>query len=138
MDMNNEEHKGITLLKKGHKGLLHIVFSRIGLILLLLVLQVLLVGVAFYKFGEYLPWFYALVLVLGGVMVLYLLNNRMDPSVKVTWLIVFMLMPIVGVLLFWYTQSNLGHRALRERVDNILAVTRENLTQDPETAERLT
>ena len=136
--MNNEEHKGITLLKKGHKGLLHIVFSRIGLILLLLVLQVLLVGVAFYKFGEYLPWFYALVLVLGRVMVLYLLNNRMDPSVKVTWLIVFMLLPIVGVLLFWYTQSNLGHRALRERVDNILAVTRENLTQDPETAERLT
>ena len=62
--MNNEEHKGITLLKKGHKGLLHIVFSRIGLILLLLVLHVLLLGVAFYKFCEYLPWFYALVLVL--------------------------------------------------------------------------
>ena len=30
-----EENKGIALLKKGQKGILHAIFSRFGLILLL-------------------------------------------------------------------------------------------------------
>ena len=38
----NSENKGILLLKKGQKGILHAVFGRFGLILLLLLLQVFL------------------------------------------------------------------------------------------------
>ena len=41
------KNKGITLLKKGQKGMIHAVFSRFGLVLLLLVVQALLLIGAF-------------------------------------------------------------------------------------------
>ena len=34
--MDNEQSKGLTLLEKGQKGVIHAIFSRMGLILLLL------------------------------------------------------------------------------------------------------
>lgn len=36
------KNKGLTLLKKGQKGIIHAIFSRFGLMLLLLVIQILL------------------------------------------------------------------------------------------------
>ena len=39
---DNLDDNGLNLLKKGHKGLLRLVFSRLGLVAVLLILQVLL------------------------------------------------------------------------------------------------
>ena len=89
----NSENKGILLLQKGQKGLIHAVFSRLGLILLLFAVQVLLLLSIFQWFEEFLPH------ILGGtalfivIMVLQLLNNQMNPEAKITWLIVIMLLP---------------------------------------------
>ena len=105
------KRKGITLLKKGQKGIVHALFSRFGLILLLFLVQVLILFSIFQWFEEFLPH------ILGGtalftfVMVIYLLNSRMNPTAKITWLIVIALLPVFGVLLLLYTQSNVGNRA---------------------------
>ena len=56
--MEEELNKGLTLLKKGQKGLVHAVFSRMGLILLLLVLHLLLLFSAFRWFANFLPHIY--------------------------------------------------------------------------------
>ena len=82
--MEEELNKGLTLLKKGQKGLVHAVFSRMGLILLLLVLHVLLLFSAFRWFGNFLPHIYGGTVLFNVVMVLYLLNCRIDPSAKIT------------------------------------------------------
>ena len=49
------EDGGIRLLKKGQKGLVHVIFSRFGLVLLLLVLQVGVLFSILRWFGELLP-----------------------------------------------------------------------------------
>ena len=49
------ESKGLSLLKKGQKGIVHMVFSRLGLIVLLLAIQVLLLFSIFQWFEEFLP-----------------------------------------------------------------------------------
>lgn len=109
----NYKNKGLLLLKKGQKGIVHALFSRFGLILLLLAVQVLILFGIFQWFEEFLPH------VLGGTalfslfMVIYLLNSSINPTAKITWLIVIMLLPVFGVLLFLYTQSDIGHRALK-------------------------
>lgn len=71
------------------------------------------------------------------VMVVYLLNSPMNPTAKITWLIVIMLLPVFGVLLYIYTQSDIGHRALKRRINEIIADTKENLRQDEEVLARL-
>ncbi len=126
----NEQGGGLRLLKKGQKGMMYALFSRMGVMLALLVLQALMLFGLFQWFKDFLPH------VLGGtvlftvVMVLYLINSRLDPTAKITWLIVIMMVPVFGVLLFWYTQSETGHRAEKKRVEDILEATKEMLPQD--------
>ena len=64
-------------------------------------------------FGEFLPhiWGRTVLFILG--MIIYLLNSRLNPTAKITRLIVIMLLPVFGVLLFLYTQSDIGHRVLK-------------------------
>ena len=51
----NYKNKGLLLLKKGQKGIVHALFSRFGLILLLLAVQVLILFGIFQWFEEFLP-----------------------------------------------------------------------------------
>ena len=53
-------------------------------------------------------------------MVIYLINANMNPSAKITWLILIMLFPLLGAAFLWYTKSNIGHRALKKRVEDVI------------------
>ena len=121
---------GISLVKKGKKGILSLVFSRLGLILLLLLLQVALMIAAFCWFEEFLPHIYGAAIAFSAGMVLYLLNSRIDPTAKITWLVVIMLLPVFGALLFLYTQRDIGHRALKAKAAQRVEETRNALIQD--------
>lgn len=118
------KNKGLLLLKKGQKGMIHAVFSRFGLILLLLILQVLFLFSIFQWFEEFLPHIFGGAVVLTFIMVIYLLNSKMNPTAKITWLIVIMLLPVFGVLLFLYTQSDIGHRILKARINYIITASK--------------
>lgn len=130
--------KGLNLLKKGQKGLAHAVFSRFGLILLMLAAQVLILFSIFQWFEEFLPHIFGGTLLFTAVMVVYLLNSKNDPTIKITWLIVIMLLPVFGVLLYSYTQSDLGHRVLKEWVRKTIADTKDCIPQQEETMKRFT
>ena len=101
--MNEESNQGLQLLRKGQKGLIHLIFSRLGLILLLLAFHLFLMFGAFRWFGKFLPHIYGGTILFTASMVLYLLNSRMDATAKLTWLIVILLLPVFGALLFCYT-----------------------------------
>lgn len=131
------KNKGLSLLKKGQKGIIHAVFSRFGLILLLLVWQVLILFSVFQWFEEFLPHIFGGTVLFTFIMVIYLLNGPINPTAKLTWLIVIMLLPVFGVLLFLYTQSDIGHRALKARIDQIITSTKESIPQHNDVMERL-
>lgn len=125
----HKDENGLSLLEKGKESLIHFIFSRMGLVLVLLIIQVFFLLGIFQWFEEFLPH------ILGGTalftvgMVLYLLNSRLDPSAKITWLVVIMLLPVFGALLFWYTQSDIGHRALKFRLNQLIVQTKESIAQ---------
>lgn len=76
-------------------------------------------------------------MLLTFVMVVYLLNSTMDPTAKITWLIAIMPLPVFGVLLYIYTQSDIGHRALKKRVSEIIINTKDRIHQEEEVMKRL-
>ncbi len=131
------KNKGLTLLKKGQSGIIHAVFSRFGLILLMLVAQVLILFSIFQWFQAMIPHIFGGTVVLTSVIVVYLLNNRINPTAKITWLIVILILPVFGVLLFLYTQSDLGHRVLKEWANKMVSDTRTGIRQDERVMERL-
>ena len=108
MNQNDLKSTGLRLLRKWQKGLVHALFSRLGLFLVLLVMEVLLVLSAFRWFAGLLPHFIGGAALFSAVMVLYLLNTRMDATAKITWLVIIMSAPGAGALLFWLVRSDLG------------------------------
>lgn len=131
------KNKGLTLLKKGQSGIIHAVFSRFGLILLMLIAQVLILFSIFQWFRGVIPHIFGGTVILTSVIVVYLLNNRLNPTAKITWLIVILLLPVFGVLLFVYTQSDLGHRVLKDWTNKVITDTKACIRQDEDVTARL-
>ncbi len=138
MQAEDYKNKGLNLLKKGQKGIVHAIFSRFGLILLLLIVQVFILFNIFQRFKEFLPHIFGGAVLFTFVMVICLLNSRINPTAKITWLIAIMLLPVFGVLVFVYTQSDIGHRALKKRVNDIISNTKGCLPQPEEAMEKFT
>ena len=99
---NKEVHmeKSRDLLKRGKKGLLHLVFSRTGIMALLVLLQLGLMLLFALRFEDYLVHYYGLFLLISLVTVVYLLNSDTDPNAKITWLLMITLVPAAGILLY--------------------------------------
>lgn len=121
------------LKKKGKKGLLRLLFSRTGLVALILLANV---GLAVYLAGSFGQYYFTAASVLSVVMTLVLLSSRSNAMVKVTWLVLFLVMPVFGTMLYLYTRSDLGHRALQRRVDEVLQ-DRRPVGEQPDARQRL-
>ena len=131
------EDGSIRLLRKGQKGLIHAIFSRFGLVLVLLVLQFGALFSLMRWFSNLLPHYLGGTLLVTAAMMVYLLNQDMDNSVRITWLVVTALAPVLGVPLFWYTKADIGHRVLRKRLMELEGQTRAQLPQDERAVRRL-
>lgn len=118
------EDGGIRLLRKGQKGLIHAIFSRFGLVLVLLVLQFGALFSLMRWFSNLLPHYLGGTLLVTAAMMVYLLNQDMNNSVRIPWLVVTALAPVLGVLLFCYTKEDVGHRMLKKRLLELEGQTR--------------
>ena len=128
---------GLRLLKKGRRGLWRAVFSRAGMITLFLLLQLGLLVAVFRYLRDFIPHYYSFSLLFTGAMGLFLINSPRESNAKLTWMLVILLLPVFGGLLYLYTQSELGHRILRDRYAAITRKTRDILPQSVDTLLRL-
>ena len=124
---DREEGKGMRLLRKGKRGLIQAIFSRLGLIVLLFLLQLALLLGLFSAAAEFLPHFFGGAIVFNAIIVIYLLNSEGDPTAKLTWLVFFSVAPVFGALFYLYTKSDIGHRLLRERTTQLIREGRSDL-----------
>lgn len=132
-----KENVGMRLLHKGKKGILYTVFSRIGIMVLLMLLQFCAMFAVMVRFQKLLPY------AAGGrgifivVMVIYLLNSQMDSTAKITWLVLVMIAPVFAAPLFWFTQKELGHRVEKARLEELIRETKTSIIQDKKTLQRV-
>ena len=124
-----EKHRIVRLAKPVRKGLLHLVFSRFLIFILLMALQVSIFG-ALYGWLSHLSRYTVVAqMIFTTVAVVYLFNNGMDTSAKLTWMLLIALFPLPGAALLAFTQLNLGHRRLKQRVDSRISESRTALPQ---------
>lgn len=123
---------GIQLLKRGKKGLLSILFSRTGIVILLLVLQVALITLWIGSLREYMPHYMVFMGILDAFMAILVINSPMDSTAKITWLVIISILPVFGALFFLYCWTNLGHRKLKQRVEDLTEKEKDLIIQDPD------
>ena len=131
--------RGLRLLKKGQKGLARVIFSRTGFITLLLFLNIFLFASFHLWLRDLIPPGLMQVISFSFIvgMVIYLLNSDMDPTSKITWLILMAVVPTVGAPLYFYVQADWGHRNMKRLVAMMMKKTKSALPQRSSTLERL-
>ena len=124
-----EEEKIVSLAKPVRKGILRLIFSRFFVIALLFVLQIAILVMAYLKFTKELPMLLNIQWVFTLVMIIYLFNNSMDSSAKLTWMLIISLLPLPGAAMLLWTQLNVGHRMETKFVKTQIENTRTALSQ---------
>ena len=126
-----EQENVVKLLSKKKRGLLQkVFFSRLTIIVVLILLQIVLSLGIFFWFRQYLTHYELLQGIFTFAMVLYLFNSPMDSSAKLTWLMVLAVVPYIGAFFLWYSQTNLGHRTIHDRSAELIRRTKNTLPQD--------
>lgn len=111
------------------KGLLHLVFSRFSIIALLILLQVVLYIAVYGWLSTWLPFFSAFLVIFTFIMIIYLFNNNMDFSAKLTWMFVISVFHVPGALFLLFTQMNVGYRKIARRENSLIRQTHTAIEQ---------
>ena len=117
-----DEHE-IRLLQNGKRGVLAIVFGRATIVALLVLLEFALIILAAHSLGEYSSAFYLLSRLLSVGVIFYLINTSGNPTQKITWIVLIFAVPAVGLTLYLLVRLDLGHRAIKSRLQTIIAET---------------
>lgn len=131
------KNAGLHLIEKGKRSILRVVFSRFWIMSILIVLQFIVLFVAVFQYSEYRQHYDIVKNIFVAFMVLYVLNNEMNSNAKITWLILVMLFPVFGALLFWFTQLEIGHRMQKARLEYLISTTKTSIQQDKEVLQKV-
>lgn len=127
---NSYKENGVLLLEKGKKGALYMVFGRFGIVLIALLVQFLLLFSAFRFLSHYIHLLFGGVVIFDVMSVLFLLNTEDNPSVKITWLMLFTVIPALGIFLYIYVKLDIGHRAVKARLMHLQKHTEKFVKDD--------
>ena len=77
------EDNVMTLLKKGEKGLKSIIFSRMIIIIILFIINLLILLSIFGWFSNFIPHIFGTTVVFTVIMIIYLINRLEDFSSRI-------------------------------------------------------
>ena len=131
------EEAGIRLAKPRKKGILSLIFSRFFLIVLAILVELAVMILPVILLGDFLRHFYLGLAIFTLIMMIYLFNSRMDSTAKLTWMLIISVLQVAGALMLLFTQTNTGHRLIRDRSEQMIRESMDAIPQDPQVTARL-
>ena len=107
-----------------------ILFHRIAIIGTFIVLQVFLYVLLILKFSEYMLYFNWLCIGISIAAVLWIVNDRSNPGYKLGWIIIVLIAPVVGGLLYLLLGGNRLSRRNQRRLRVMQYKMDQSLGQD--------
>ena len=95
-------------------GIKRLVFVGIAIIL-----QVAMILLVYFRFAEQAEWFAIGTRVLGALLVLFIYNDEQPSASKMTWIILIMALPIMGVALYLLIGLNSHTFKMRKRYEQV-------------------
>lgn len=135
--MEFREVREMKPVKKAKKGLLNIVFSRIFVVAVLLVLQLIIFGATVTFLRDYATYVYAIFLLLEIISVIYIINSKSNSAFKISWILLIMALPILGVAFYVFVKLQPETAFLEKRLAELCKHTKPYMLQDKETLEAL-
>lgn len=119
------------------KKTLRILLGHTGFCAMLIALQVMILIVVILQFQQYFVYFYALCIILSVLVVMVILNSRLNPAYKIAWIIPIMLFPIFGGLFYLLFGSDQTRKKFLNEMLPILKKMNHNLTQDSQIIQKI-
>ncbi len=136
--MTNNSENELSLLDKGKNKFFSLIFSRLGLIIILLAFQLALMFCGYLFLRQYTPLLYSFNLLLAAFISVVIINSgTIDPTSKITWLAVISIFPVFGALFFIYNKYNTIFRWAKKKNTDIVAKTQNLLPQDKSVYDKL-
>ena len=107
-------------VRKKIKNLLQFVFSRLVVTMLLLLLQVVWMFVLFHELTAYADWINFICLFISIIMCAALIRQDSTvPEFKISWMALFMIMPVQGGLLYLMWGDHRPAYRLRRKLEAV-------------------
>ena len=126
--MAKRKRKGAV--SKAKSGLFHMIFSRTGIMLLLLLIQLGFFVATTLYLEEYRVYIYGLINILSIAVLVYIINDEGNPAFKTTWILFVMAFPVAGTLFYIYAKIQPGTHYMKERLASLKIETNPYMQQD--------
>ncbi len=122
---------------QARKGLFRIVFSRTGIIIILILLQFLFFFATANFLTRYQTYIYGITTAIGFCVVVYIYNSEDNPAFKMTWILFVMIFPVFTTLFYIFVRLQVGVRRMRNELNELKRETEPYMQQKPEVMDSL-
>ena len=123
--------------QKAKKGLFSIIFSRAGIILLLILIQLGLFFVTSVNLVEYRVYISGFLKILSIIVLIYIINEEGNPAFKTTWILFVMAFPVPGTLFYLYVKNQWGTKFMQKRLATLKIETDPYMMQRQEVVDAI-
>ena len=123
----------LLLLKKIAK----LLFNRIFYVAVAILVQFGWIMMMVLRLATYSRYVDILLKLAGVVIVLWILNKEINPSYKLAWIILILVLPILGVVLYFLFGRSRIATIMQQHFEQRIEESRDYLQDRPETRERL-
>lgn len=99
------------------KKVFKILFSKITITISLLLVQVVLLLMFANYLRGFIPILFGSAQVFTMITIIIILNSKDNPMIKLSWITIVSLLPILGVTLYCFFNFNLGYRFYRKKIN---------------------
>jgi len=114
-----------------------VIFSGAFVTVFLILLQMALTIGMFVWFSNYTHFYFEGSVAIAIVAIVMIMNEDSNPAYKITWLVPVALFPIVGTLLYLYVKFNIGTRAPKKVLRQIVKETKGYIGTTDECREKI-
>ena len=112
------------------KKVFNILISRLFIIGMLLLLQVIWFIIFIEMLGSYSNIINSMLMLLSLIAVLWLVNKQDNPAYKLAWVIPILIFPLFGGLMYLFLGNKKPSKKLREKMGTINCETNKLMVQD--------
>ena len=129
--------KDNSIWEESKRSALQVIFSRTMLIMILIVLQFAYIIARMYAFAGYLPILLGGELLIVATMMMFILNSKENPAIKLSWCFLVGIFPIFGSVVYMVVRYDLGYRLQQRRITESEVQSRKFLPANDEALEAL-
>lgn len=132
----NKKQKELKL-KKNNKFLETLIYSKLLMIIILLLIQFALFAIFCLKLEPYTKYFIGGSIALSLLFATYLVNSPGKNEFKISWLIPVLILPVFGISLYFMYKLNFGGFSLNKKLQKIKQNSKNFFLDSPENKKAL-